>query len=184
MQDKIKQVAGRIRELREIRDQASSEVAPALGLTLEQYEAYESGRVDIPVGVLYQIAHHFKVELSSLLTGEEPRLHTYALTRAGRGPSVDRRQDYRYQSLAYNFLHKRAEPFLVTVDPQPEGTPDHLNSHPGQEFNYVLEGTLRIVLGSHELILNQGDSLFFDSGVPHGMKALNDMPARFLAVIL
>jgi len=72
----------------------------------------------------------------------------------------------------------------VTVDPGPEDAPDHLNSHPGQEFNYVLEGTLRIVLGSHEIILNQGDSLFFDSGIEHGMKALNGMSARFLAVIL
>jgi quercetin dioxygenase-like cupin family protein/DNA-binding XRE family transcriptional regulator len=184
MQDKIKQVADRIRELRAIRGQAVLEVAPHLGLSPEQYTAYESGKVDIPVGVLYQIAHYFEVELSSLLTGEEPRLHTYALTRADKGPSVDRRQDYRYQSLAYNFLHKKAEPFLVTVDPGPEEAPEHLNSHPGQEFNYVLEGTLKIVLGTHELILNQGDSLYFDSGILHGMKALNGMPARFLAVIL
>jgi len=184
MQDKIKQVADRIRELREIQGRDAAEVASQLGLTTERYVSYESGQVDIPVGVLYQIAHHFEVELSTLLTGEEPRLHTYALTRAGKGPSVDRRQDYRYQSLAYNFLHKRAEPLLVTVDPGPEDAPDHLNSHPGQEFNYVLEGTLRIVLGSHEIILNQGDSLFFDSGIEHGMKALNGMSARFLAVIL
>jgi len=184
MQDKIRQVAERIRELRQICGQETAHVAVSLGIAPELYASYESGGTDIPVGVLYQLAQQFGVELSTLILGEEPRLHTYALTRAGRGATVNRRQDYQYESLASNFLHKKAEPFLVTVQPEPEGAPDHLNSHPGQEFNYVLEGTLRVVIGSHELVLNQGDSLFFDSGVPHGMKALDGVPARFLAVIL
>ncbi len=184
MQEKIKQVADRIREIREIFGVQVAPLAKELGLSVEELRQYESGAVDIPVGVLYQIAHRFNVELTSLLTGQEPRLHTYALTRSGQGVSVDRRQEYKYQSLAPNFIHKKAEPFLVTVEPRPEGTPDHFNSHPGQEFNYVLEGTLRIMLDRHEVILEAGDSLFFDSGVKHGMKALNGRPARFLAVIL
>jgi mannose-6-phosphate isomerase-like protein (cupin superfamily) len=135
--------------------------------------------VDIPVGILYQIAQRFQVELTTLLTGEEPRLHTYALTRAGQGVSVDRRKDYQYRSLAYNFIHKRAEPFLVTVDPGPE----HFNSHPGQEFHYVLTGTLRVLLDQHELILEPGDSLYFDSSVAHSLTALHNAPAQILAVI-
>ncbi len=184
MQEKIKQVADRIREIREIFGVQVAPLATELGLSVEELRQYESGAVDIPVGVLYQIAHRFNVELTSLLTGQEPRLHTYALTRSGQGVSVDRRQEYKYQSLAPNFIHKKAEPFLVTVEPRPEGTPDHFNSHPGQELNYVLEGTLRIMLDQHEVILEAGDSLFFDSGVKHGMKALNGRPARFLAVIL
>ena len=136
--------------------------------------------MDIPVGILLQVAQRFDVELSALLTGEEPRLHTYALTRKGLGISVDRRKDYKYQSLAYNFIQKRAEPFLVTVEPGPE----HFNSHPGQEFHYVLEGTLRVVLDKRELILEPGDSLYFDSGVPHTLTAQHGAPAKLIVVIV
>jgi len=179
MQDKIKQVASRIRELREIFGASVPELARAFQVPEQDYLQYESGTVDIPVGILYQIAQRFQVELTTLLTGEEPRLHTYALTRAGQGVSVDRRKDYQYRSLAYNFIHKRAEPFLVTVDPGPE----HFNSHPGQEFHYVLSGTLRVLLDQHELILEPGDSLFFDSSVAHSLTALHNAPAQILAVI-
>jgi quercetin dioxygenase-like cupin family protein len=58
------------------------------------------------------------------------------------------------------------------------------NSHPGQEFNYVLDGKLKIVINGYEIIMNEGDSLYFDSGLEHGMKALNGKPASFLAIIL
>ena len=183
MQEKIKQVASRIRELREIFGATVPDLARAFQVPEADYHRFESGTVDIPVGILYQIAQRFGVELTTLLTGEEPRLRTYALTRAGQGVSVDRRQEYGYQSLAYNFIRKRAEPFLVTVQPEPEGQ-EHVNSHPGQEFHYVLEGTLRVRLDLHELVLEPGDSLYFDSSVPHSLAALNQAPARLLAVIL
>jgi mannose-6-phosphate isomerase-like protein (cupin superfamily) len=179
MQEKIKQVASRIRELREIFGVTPAELAGEFQVPEADYRQFESGTVDIPVGILYQIAQRFQVELTTLLTGEEPRLHTYALTRAGQGVSVDRRRDYQYRSLAYNFIHKRAEPFLVTVDPGP----DHFNSHPGQEFHYVLNGTLRVLLDQHELILEAGDSLYFDSSVAHSLTALNNAPAQLVAVI-
>jgi len=180
MQEKIKQVASRIKELREIFGVSCAALAGEFRLTEAEYRQYESGTVDIPVGILYQVAHRFQVELTSLLTGEEPRLRTYALTRSGHGVSVDRSRDYQYQSLAYNFIHKRAEPFLVTVQPGP----DHFNSHPGQEFHHVLAGTLRVLLDQHELVLEPGDSLYFDSSVPHSLTALHNAPAQLLAVIV
>jgi quercetin dioxygenase-like cupin family protein len=106
------------------------------------------------------------------------------LTRKDKGASVERQKAYKYQSLAQHFIHKKAEPFLVTVEPGMEEAPVHLNSHPGQEFNYILEGTLLISIEGRELVLNEGDSLFFDSNAPHGMKALNGQVAKFLAIIL
>ena len=179
MQEKIKQVASRIRELREIYKVDLGDLACELGVDEAEYRRYESGSADIPVGLLYQLAHRFQVELTSLLTGEEPRLHTYALTRKGQGVSIDRRKDYDYQSLAFNFVAKRAEPFLVKVDPGP----GHINSHPGQEFHFVLEGTLRVQLDNHELILEPGDSLYFDSTVPHCLTAVHDAPVQLIAVL-
>lgn len=184
LEEQIKQIAERIKGLRDIKGISAAEMARELNIPLESYLDYESGEVDIPVGILYQLAQKFNFQLSTLITGEEPRLHTYSLTRKGRGVSVERRKDYKYQSLAYNFVHKKAEPFLVAVEPVDEESPVHLNSHPGQEFDYVLEGTLKVVLGNNEIVLNEGDSLFYDSSIGHGMKAINGKTAKFLAVIL
>jgi len=180
MQEQIRHVASRIRELREISKVSTAQMARELQMPEDEYLRCEAGQVDLPVGMLLRVAQRFQVELTSLLTGEEPRLHTFAVTRAGLGVSVDRGSDYKYQSLAYNFIHKRAEPFLVTVDPGP----GHANMHPGQEFHYVLEGTLQVTLGRREVVLEAGDSLYFDSNVPHCLTALHDRPARLLAVVV
>lgn len=182
MSIQLQQIASRIRDLREIAGLSQEEAARAFGIETDQYAAYEGGDQDIPIGLLYQIAGKFGVELTAILTGDEPRLHEYCLVRKGRGVDVERREEYKYQSLAFNFIHKKAEPFLVTVEP--DGDELHLNRHPGQEFNYVLEGTLKIVLDGHELILQAGDSLYFDATKDHGMQALGEAPARFLAIIL
>lgn len=183
MSEQIKQIAARIRDLREISGYSVEDVAKELKVSEETYREYEGGNTDIPVSFLYELASIFKVELTAILTGEDPKLRTYALVRNGKGVSVERRKEYKYQSLAYNFAHKKAEPFLVTVDSEATDAPIHLNSHPGQEFNYVLEGSLKIIINNHEVILNEGDSLYFDSGFSHGMKALNGKPAKFLAII-
>lgn len=184
MPNQIKQIAARLRELRDISGISVEELAKEFNVSVEAYRDYESGNVDIPVGILYQAAGKFKVELTVLLTGDDPKLHTYTLVRKGKGVDVERRKAYKYQSLAYNFANKKAEPFMVTVEPDPENRPLHYNSHPGQEFNYVLEGRMMIYIDGHELELNEGDSLFFDSGVPHAMKALDQKAAKFIALIL
>ena len=184
MEETIKEIAERIKGLRDIMGISMDDMAKTLKISRELYQEYESGNVDIPASVLYIMAQRFNIELTALLTGEDPHLHSYALTRNGKGISVERRKDYQYQNLALNFIHKKAEPFMVTVEPEPEDAPVHLNNHPGQEFDYVLEGTLKIVLGKHELILNEGDSLFYDSNIDHGMKALNGKTVKFLAIIL
>ncbi|HBR34423.1 MAG TPA: transcriptional regulator [Firmicutes bacterium] len=184
MGEEIRQLAARIREIREIEGITLEALAEELNITVDLYQRYEAGTDDIPVGVLYKIAQRFNLELSALITGEEPRLRSYSLTRKGRGVSVQRRKAYKYQSLAYNFIHKKAEPFLVTVEPHAEEGEIKLNNHPGQEFNYLLSGTIKFLLNGYEVTLNPGDSIYFDSGIDHGMIALNGEPAQFLAVIL
>lgn len=184
MFEQIKQIAMRVKEIREIAGISIEAMAQEFNIPLELYKKYESGEVDIPVSFLYQVANKFNVELTAILSGEDPRLHIYSLVRKDKGLDVERRKEYKYQSLAYNFAHKKAEPFLVTVEPKPDDHPFCLNSHPGQEFNYVLEGTLKVVIHHHEIVLNEGDSLFFDASFKHGMKALNGKTARFLAIIL
>lgn len=160
------------------------EVALNLGISDVEYLTFEEGNVDIPVSYLYKLASIFNVELTTLIIGEEPRLHHYTVVRKGRGKGVNRRKQYNYQNLAYNYVQKKAEPFLVEVPPTSEESPIEYNSHPGQEFNYVLEGRLKVIINGYEITLEEGDSLYFDSGINHAMKTLDDKPAKFLAVIL
>lgn len=182
MSDQLFQIAARIRTLREIAGLTPEQVAAELGIPADTYRLYENGESDIPIGMLCEIARRLGVELTDIITGESPRLHAYCLVRKGKGMTVDRRQHYQYQSLAYNFAHKKAEPFLVTVDPDAEEKPP-LSNHAGQEFLYMLEGSMKMFLGQHVLVLDEGDSLFFDAASDHGMKALEGRPVRFLAVI-
>ena len=76
MPNQIKQIAARLRELRDISGISVEELAKEFNVSVEAYRDYESGNVDIPVGILYQAAGKFKVELTVLLTGDDPKLHT------------------------------------------------------------------------------------------------------------
>ena len=183
MNEYNRDIGNRIRELRELSDITVKEIADGLNIAEETYIQYENAEIDIPASFLYELAHIFKVDLGLLLTGEESRMNIFDITRADKGVSVDRSKEYTHENLCSNFIHKKAETFLVTVDPKKNATPS-LNSHPGQEFNYVLEGSLKIYIHNNEIILNEGDCIFFDSTHNHALIALNDKPAKLLAVII
>jgi len=192
MQETIKEIGDRVRELREHSQFTAEEMAAAIKVPIETYRCYEEGKLDIPASKMVEIGQKLDVDMGLLLTGEEPRMRIFTVTRSGEGTEVERRKDYMYQSLAENFIHKKAEPFIVTIGPRQDKTsvfkqPGHessVYSHPGQEFEYVLEGTLKIRIHDHEIILNVGDSIFFDSTYRHSMEALNDKPVKILAVVM
>ena len=184
MSEKIKQVAMRIKSIREISGFSTAEVARKLNVPREQLESYENGSTDIPVSILYELASAYNAELTSLLTGEEPKMREFSLVRKGKGPQVERRKEYNYQDLAYNFRDKKAEIFFITADPHDSSSKHKPYAHEGQEFNYILEGSMKVILDKHELTLNEGDSLYFDPRHPHAMFAMNNKPAKFLAVII
>ena len=183
MNEYNKDIGNRIKELRELSDISVQDIAQELNVDAKAYTQYETGEVDIPASFIYEIANKFQVDLSLLLTGEESRMSIFDVTRANKGVSVERRKEYNHENLCSKFIHKKAETFLVTVDPEKNPIPSW-NAHPGQEFNYVLEGTVKIYIHNNEIILNEGDSIFFDSTHRHAMVALNDKPAKFLAVLM
>lgn len=183
MNEEIKGVADRLIGLREIMDVSVEEAASVCGISTEQYEAYETGNIDIPVGILQSMAKEYKIDLGTLISGKEPRMHSYCLTKKDKGLSVDRRNDYEYQALATGFQNRKADPFIVRITP--EETKDiHFNSHPGHEFEYMIEGSMKIVVDGKEMVLEEGDSIYFDGTKKHGMQALNNAPAKFLAIII
>ena len=184
MKEDIKDIIARVVVLREIGEISADELAAELGFNQADYRAWEAGEKEFPVGALVEIASRFKVDLSELITGSTPKLRTFCFTKAGEAPEVSRRPMYAYWNLAYQFHRKKAEPFIVEAAAETGEKPINLNTHPGQEFNYVLEGRLLISIGGHEMEMCPGDCVYYDSQEPHGMKALGGKAARFIAVVL
>lgn len=185
MNEQIKQIAERLRGMRDALDMSVAQVAQACGISEAEYASYESGTVDIPMSFLCHFADYFKVQPSELLSGDQAYMSRYYLTRKDKGVSVERRKAYKYQALAMGFKDAKADPFIVTVEPN--DTPNHqlhLNTHADQEFNMVLEGSLLLIIDGKELTLNEGDSIYFDASLPHAMKALNGKPVKFFAIII
>ena len=180
---KIKEIASRVQELREISDLTVEEMALKLNLDVEFYKAYEAAEKDFPVSVLYEVASQLGVDLTELLTGVSPRLANCSLVRKGEGIAVDRYEGYDFESIAYKFIGRKIEPMIVTVGKDTEHNIPHLVTHPGQEFNYVVEGRVRVIFGGKDYLLNEGDCFYFDPTVPHAQTALDGKDAKFLTVI-
>jgi transcriptional regulator with XRE-family HTH domain len=182
MNSQIKEIASRLKGLREALELSAQEIAQKCDISTEQYELYESGNSDISMSFLFQLAKRFGIDTVELLSGETAHTSAYFVTRKGTGVKVKRTKAYNYQSLASGFKGNAAEPFEVTVEPN--NHPITLNTHAGQEFNLVLEGTMQIRIAGNDIVLEKGDSIYFDSSKPHGMKALNGEKVIFLAVII
>ena len=108
--DQVRQIAQRVKELREISDLTVAEVASKVELSPEEYEAYESGRVDMSISLLIKLSELYGVDTTTLLTGQAPRLSVCALTRRNMGTTVKRAKHYIYKNLAYNFNHRKISP--------------------------------------------------------------------------
>ena len=184
MNEQIKQIAERLAGLREVLEITPEEMANVCNISKEEYLRLETGTVDISVSLLHQIASNYGVELTALMFGAEPTMSAYFITRKGKGISVERTKVYKYQSLAAGFSKRKADPFMVTVSPKQNDEPVYLNSHAGQEYNYVISGRLLLQINGKDLILEAGDSIYFNSELPHGMKALDGKEVCFLAMII
>ncbi|MBQ2675791.1 MAG: cupin domain-containing protein [Clostridia bacterium] len=180
MNEQLKHIPDRIRELRDILDLTVEEVAEKIDVTADVYKGYEDGSVDIPISALYQIASLMGVDFTVLLTGEAPRMQRSCVVRSGNGISVDRYPGYSFASLAYNYKGRVMEPMLVSLEASDKAP--KLVSHPGQEFNFVTKGKVRVTVGSKSYELCAGDSIYFDPTVPHGQEAV-DGDAEFLTII-
>ena len=180
MHDNLAQIPGRIKELREILEISALDMAKNVAIPFETYQKYESGEFDIPISVLYKISAILGVDATVLLTGEDPRMDTASVCRKGKGMRIERYPGYEFSSLAYNFKSRTIEPLLVYLDPTK--APAALVTHSGQEFNYVVEGKVKVTVGKREHILEAGDCIYFDAALPHGQAAVEG-PSQFITII-
>ncbi|NLW89219.1 MAG: helix-turn-helix transcriptional regulator [Clostridiaceae bacterium] len=183
MSDQLREMGERIRALREILEIEPEEMARRCDMTPEEYGEYEKGCKDFSFSFLSNVAGVFGVDVLDIMSGDSPKLSTACVVRKGEGFQVNRRAAYDYKHLAFTFRNKLAEPFMVTVEPNDEKKPV-LHAHEGQEFNYVVKGQMTFYIGEITYILDEGDSIYFESGIPHAMKANNDRACQFLAIVM
>ena len=182
MNTQLLEIGDRIKELRGIKGMSAGDMADRLGITCSEYLEYENGAKDFSFSVMYNIASILEVDVVNLISGHSPKLLGCSVVRRGQGFNVTKEGEYVYKHLAFTFKKKKAEPFLVTIQPDDEATEFH--AHEGQEFNFVVSGTMKFYFSDLVYELQEGDSVYFDSGTPHLEKSANDQPVVFVAVVI
>ena len=179
-------VASRIREMREIMGWTPEEMAEKTEVSPAEYLQYEAGRTDMPFTFIYKSAQAFNMELTELLEGHNAFLSTYTVTRRGKGETTAKEEGIAISNLAPKFRDKVAEPYWVRYEysEKQQNEPIHTTTHRGQEFDLVLSGSLKVQVGDHTEVLHEGDSIYYNSSLPHGMIAVNGKDCVFLAMIL
>jgi len=180
---KNSEIAYRLKEIRLLSDVTLHEMAQQLDVTDAEYAEIESGNVQITVSMLLDACDYLKISMTELLTGEPAKLHIYSLVKKNRALSVERTEGYTYENLAYSFSGRKIEPLLVYIEPD-DANNYHFNEHDGHEFHYCLEGRYSLKIGSYTVVVEEGDSVYFDSSYEHGMIALNDKKAKLLVITI
>lgn len=185
-EEKLLEIAQRIRTMREILEIPVAEMAQQTGISAQEYVDCEEGKNDFSFTFLYNCAQAFGMDIIELLTGDAPHLSFYSIVKNGGGLNINRRKGFTYQHMAYRFSDKVAEPFIVTAPyfEEEQSLPIHLSQHDGQEFDYVLRGKLKVQMESHTEYLEAGDAIYYDSGHAHGMIATGGEECVFLAVVM
>ncbi len=180
------EISARIHAMRDLCGLSVKDMAEATGLTEEEYIKCETGQRDFPFTFIYKCADRFGVDIVELITGENPRLADYTVIHDGMGLPIKRRGGFEYNHLASNFKNKMAEPFLVNA-PYIEEEQDAeipLSQQDGQEFDFIISGSMKFRFEDHEENLIAGDSVYFDSSKPHGMIATSKDGCTFLSVVM
>ena len=184
--NQLMDIAARIRGMREILGYSMQYMAEQTEVSEEVYRQYESGTVDLPFTFLHKCSKVFGIEITILLEGRSAKLSGYTVTRRGKGLVTASEDGITIQDMAPMFRKKLATPYWVTYEYSEElqNKPIHTTTHAGQEFNLVIKGAMRIVVGDHEEVLREGDSIFYKSSTPHGMIAIDGKDCVFLSMIM
>ncbi|MBQ6706999.1 MAG: AMP-binding protein [Clostridia bacterium] len=182
----LMEIASRIKEMREVMGWSTAEMAKKTDVTEEQYRIFESGAADIPFSFIHKCALEFDVELTELIEGHSARLSSYTVTRRGGGQETAKEDGINIVNLAPKFRDKIAQPYWVRYEynAAQQNKPIHLTTHSGQEFDFILSGSLKVQIGEHTEVLHEGDSIYYNSSTPHGMIAVEGQDCVFCAVVL
>ncbi len=183
---RLKEVAERIKEMREIAGYTEAEMAEKTDVSVEEYLQYEKGEADFPFTFIHKCAKAFSIDMTELLEGKSAHLSSYAVTRKGEGKITSKKVGIEINNLAPLFRQKLAEPYLAKYEYKAElqDKPIETTTHTGHEFDYVLSGKLKVRVGDNTEVLSEGDSIYYRSSTPHGMIAVDGEDCTFLAVVV
>jgi transcriptional regulator with XRE-family HTH domain len=182
------QLGNKLRELREKKRYTLQELSLKTGLSKALLSQIENNRVIPPIATLLRLAKALEVSLSYFFQDEVKGKSVY-VTRANERLRVDRRQhhkegevNYIYEALETQKHDKHMEPFYVEFPPMDVGEM-MFTSHEGEEFVYVLEGTIEFRTANATIILNPGDSLYFDASQGHAFRSLDKNTSKAVIVV-
>ena len=183
---KLHEVAARIRELREIAGYTPEFMAEQTGVSVGEYQECESGEQDLNFAFIYRCAQALSVDVTDIIEGASPKLTSYTLTRKGEGQRIEKAHGMIYYNLAAMFKNRIAEPLLVTAvyDEEAQHKEIEITTHAGQECDIIVKGQLKVQVGDHTEILQEGDCIYYNSSTPHGMIAVGGEDCLFYAIVL
>ncbi len=183
---KIKAMAGRIKALREMEGYTYQYMAEKTAVSVEEYIECEEGRSELNFAFLLRCSTALGIDVTEIIEGATPRLKSYTLTRQGLGQRVEQAHGMTYYSIAHAFKNRTSNPLYVhcEYDAEAEKKPIDVTTHEGQECDIVIKGKLKVQVGNHQEILEEGDSIYYDSSTPHGMIAVGGEDCYFYAIVL
>jgi quercetin dioxygenase-like cupin family protein/ribosome-binding protein aMBF1 (putative translation factor) len=180
------EIGMRIKNARESRGLSIFDIYLRTDIDVDLLSQIEKGKVTPPLGTVIKLAKALDLKMGYFISGEEGKAYTI-VRRDDR--EVTSRYDskkekyygYAYESLAPHKTDRYMEPFLVTLEPSE--TEGERSTHDGQEFIFVLHGKMEVRLGEEIHILEPGDSIYYDSTVPHLVKCHRKETTKILAVL-
>ncbi|MAO55280.1 MAG: hypothetical protein CMM61_06260 [Rhodospirillaceae bacterium] len=183
------QIGLKLRQIRKSRKMTLEDLADQTGFTKSYLSKIENSKKTPPIGSLAKICSALDTEIAELFNegdeGARPAFSgkRYCVVRAEERHTVVRGGTsfgYDYKSLAHRLPHKHMDPFLFTF-PERLGTEIQFE-HEGEEFIFIISGRVRFFLDGEELILEPGDSVYFDSTLRHRGEAVSG-EAKALVVV-
>jgi transcriptional regulator with XRE-family HTH domain len=181
-------LGGKIRDLRLKRQRTLRQVAEMTGLSVPLLSQVENSAVSPPVATLLKISKALQVGIGYFFQEEESKERAVVVRKDERKktfrPIHTGKSDggYTYEALAYTKNAKHMEPFLVEFEPKKRQAVSFL-SHRGEEFIFLFRGHLAFYYDQQEIVLEPGDSLYFESEFPHGFRALRGRKAQAVVVV-
>ena len=178
-------VGERVKAVREKRGLTLQDISQRTDIDIPFLGEIEKGEVAPPLGVVIKLAKALEMKMGYFISGEENR--PYTIVRRDDRKVISRYDSkkakhygYEFESLAPHKTDRHMEPFMVTLEPT--DTEEERSAHDGQEFIYVLEGNMGVIYGEERYVLEPGDSIYYDSTVPHLVKCHGDKKTKIVAV--
>jgi len=185
-EDLAVKVGERVKRAREKRGLGLLDISRRTGIDVSLLSEIEEGQSAPPLGTIIKLAKALEMKMGYFISGDE--LRPFTIVRRGDRKVVsrydskrDKHYGYGYESLAPYKKDRHMEPFLVTLEPAI--TEEERSTHDGQEFIFVMTGSMEVRLGEEIHVLEPGDAIYYDSTVPHLVKCHSQETTRILAVL-